>query len=433
MPPSRRQVLRTTGLSLAGIGGCATGSEPPASDAGRSTPTTAGQPSVTEPTERMPTHEPPASLRCGTGPLPEDGWPLPDRGGGRTNHAPAAAGPTERPTAAWSVTVPEPETGENDLTRPTVADGRVYVGRRIAVGPNQLPPDEQYVHAYDAATGERRWHATVSGRPSPPAVAGDVVLVHDDATLYALDAESGAERWTHDPPGGIHRVLPTPAGILVAPFRADPDREVRALDADGRVAWNVGLPGAVSSKFAWVDGRAYVATRDAVLVAIDSDEPAVAWTRDLQDDEDTVPASLVATPCAVFAAIDGDLYAVRRTGELEWSAPVGVRHLATDGETVYGVDGDGYVRAVAIADGTRRWEGFFGVEDWRYTDGFYDEPAVDGETLYAGTLDRNLLAVATDDGRGRWTRELGWGRPAQVAVVGETLYAAGGRHLVAFR
>lgn len=382
---------------------------------------------------RTATPEPAGALRCGPGPLPDAGWPLPDRSLGRTNHAPDAAGPTEAPTAAWTVTPPEPELGDNAFTRPVVADGRVYVGRQVLVGPEQQLPEEHAVHAYDAATGEEVWHATVPGRPDTPMVAGDVVLVDDDTTLYALDPASGAERWSYEPAGGVHHVLPTPDGVLTVPWRDDPAYEVVALDDEGLVDWRVGVPGNVDAAPAWVDGRAFLGTSEAVLVAIDTGEPAVAWTRDLQDGEDTVPVALVATPCAVFVTVDGELYAVDREGALAWSVAAGGRQLATDGETVYTVDGDGHVRARAVDDGTSRWEGFHGVEDVRYTDGFYDEPAVDAWSLYAGSLDRSLVAVALEDGRTRWRLDLGWEGPAQTVVVGDTLYAAGGAHLVAFR
>lgn len=321
------------------------------------------------------------------------------------------------------------------FTRPIVADGRVFVGRQIGVGPNQPLPDEHHVHAYDARTGERLWRVPVSGRPNAPSVTGTTVLVHDDGTLYALDAASGAEKWTADLTLWVDSILPTADGILVVAYGDDTDEEaVVSLDPDGREKWRMMVPyPMIGSKLAWVNHRAFLATRDGRVVAIDTTEGAVAWTKNLQDGDDTAPARLAATPCAVFAAIDGVLYAVRRTGKLAWTVEAGIREMATDGETIYGLDGSGYVSAFAVADGEQRWEQFFGIGNRRYTDGFYDNPAVDAKTLFAGTLDKKLLAVSTDDGSKRWVIEREWPSEALVSVVDDTLFTAWGRHLVAYR
>jgi hypothetical protein len=95
--------------------------------------------------------------------------------------------------------------------------------------------------------------------------------------------------------------------------------------------------------------------------------------------------------------------------------------------------GDGTIRAVAAADGRLEWEQSYRTDGGRHTDGFYADPAADGDTLYAGTLGRKLVAVATSDGDRRWTRQLDWDQPPTVTVDEETLYAAGGRHLLAYR
>lgn len=51
--------------------------------------------------------------------------------------------------------------------------------------------------AFDAQSGERRWSRTLGERRvSPPATAGDTVVVADAATLYGLDSATGETRWT---------------------------------------------------------------------------------------------------------------------------------------------------------------------------------------------------------------------------------------------
>lgn len=434
MPPSRRQVLRSGALSLAALGGCVTGGGSPTTDGRPPTETTVQPMSTSTRTEPETTRATPSSVRCGLGSLPETDWPLPERSLGRTNYAPGAAGPTN-PTAAWAVTATDPEVGEVEFTRPVVADGRVFVGRRIVVGPEQPLPDEHHVEAYDAETGERLWRTSISSRPYSPSITGSTVLVHDDETLYALDAASGAKQWTADLSLRVHSILPTPDGILMVAYGDDTGEEALvSYDSDGRENGRTPVPvPMIGSNLAWANHRAYLATIDAKLVAFDTVGGTVAWTRNLQDGDDTAPARLAATPCAALVAIDGVLYAVTRDGVPAWSIDASVRELAIDGETVYGLDGSGYVRALAVADGTQRWERFFGVEDWRHTDGFYDDPSVGAETLFAGTLDGKLLAVSTADGSERWAIERDWEGEAIASVVDDTLYTAWGRHLVAYR
>lgn len=431
MAPSRRQLLRTGILSLAGLSGCATGRWPSGGAGPEATPTPDPSPGEPAPSTVTPVEDGTIAA-CGTDPTPAAPWPLPDRSAGRANYAPAADGPTAAPTAAWSVTAPRREVGKYQYTRPVVAGGRVVAGRRHVVGSEREPPDRQAVLAYDLGTGAERWRATVGGEPSPPAVADDHVLVHDGTTLHAVDAASGEPRWTISPPGGIRRALPTPASVLVVSRGENGGDRMRLVEPEGTVRWELDLPGVVGSRIAWSGERAYVATPEAAVIAVDTAEPAVSWTRNLQDDGDTQPTTLVATPCAVYAAADGTLYGLQRTGGLAWVTPGGGRELAADGQAVYGLSGAGYVRAFSAADGTRQWERFVGRHN-RLTDGFYVGAAMDAATLFAGALDRKLVAVATADGRVRWTLECDWDAPARVARAGGQLLAGWGRHLVAFQ
>ena len=83
-------------------------------------------------------------------------------------------------------------------------------------------------------------------------------------------------------------------------------------------------------------------------------------------------------------------------------------------------------------DGDEDWEEFRGAVNERYTDGFFDGLAIDDETLYAGTLEDGLLAISTDSGDVRWVLERDLDG-VSVSVVDDTLYAAWGNRLLAFR
>lgn len=432
--PSRRQLLRSSVLSLGTfcIAGCETTDQTRTSATTRTNTATA---STTEdsPTQEPTTTEPEPQLRCEVTPQPESGWPFPERSAGRANYATTASGPTTKPTADWTVVAEKPDIGDVRFTRPVVTNDRVYVGRRIKVGPERPLPDEQYVDAYNRNTGKRVWRAAISGTPRTPFVTEDRLFVADDEVIYAFDVATGKQAWKHEPPGGVNSMILTADQLLIASERPNSADEVRAFTHDGDLVWHVTFPSRlapqISSKVVWADGRAYVTTVEAVLVAIDTDDPAIAWTKNLQDGKDTAPSRLIATPCKIFASTDGVLYTIQRDGTQAWSHKAGIREIATDGRAIYGLSDDGYVRAVSMA-GSQNWEQFYGKKK-QQADGFFGDPAIDDTTLYAGTLDGKLIAAALEDGQPRWQLQNDWKGQARPALADKTLYTAWSRRLVA--
>lgn len=195
MSPSRRRLLRAGALSIVGVAGCRSRGDAPATNEAPSTRTTDdADRSTTDDTDRPTTDdtttdtdtETSAALDCGVGPLPDAGWPLPERSVGRTNYAPTASGPTDTPGSAWTVTAADPERGEVRFTRPTVADGRPAVeGSRVG-------------HAGDAA-GRRR-DGTRTRRRS----------------ALARRTRLGRGRRLRRRVGAVHRLGKAPRGVAVA-------------------------------------------------------------------------------------------------------------------------------------------------------------------------------------------------------------------------
>ena len=68
-----------------------------------------------------------------------------------------------------------------------IADGVVYVGSK-----------DGRLYALDAETGQEKWRFKTDGQVySSPAVAGGMVYIGSlDGRLYALDAETGQEKWS---------------------------------------------------------------------------------------------------------------------------------------------------------------------------------------------------------------------------------------------
>jgi eukaryotic-like serine/threonine-protein kinase len=282
---------------------------------------------------------------------------------------------------------------------PTVAEGRVFVREQGGA-----------VTAYDAASGARLWSAFAGGGPVgydfPPVVDRGVVYVaggrgmlSSSGDVFALDAATGAVRWTVSIPG----------------FG--------------------GYPIAVDGEDVYVDGPH--------LLALDRASGARRWELmigNLSDGGYSRPA--VDGDTVYVGGGDGRVYAVNRaTGSTRWSTPVGAAGFSSAGPTVsvagslvYAVSKDaevtafgdatvsGHVRALDSATGEERWS--------QHVDGlraFGSGPLVSGTTVYVASSTLGAYDAAT--GVPRWTAPTGgtslFSFTPPVLELG-TVYVAGG-------
>lgn len=143
----------------------------------------------------------------------------------------------------------------SDAARPAVDNGTVFAvghgGRMVATV---------------AKTGERLWSVTVPGT-QPPYVAGDSVFVVDTSgQLMALNRRDGRTQWTTKLPGSSTWAGPVLAnGIL---WLASKDGQLAGVEAaTGRVTGQMDIGGAVFIPPVVAQGRMFVLTDDAKLVA----------------------------------------------------------------------------------------------------------------------------------------------------------------------
>lgn len=155
-------------------------------------------------------------------------------------------------------TIPSP--GGNWEQPATVADGTVYTAM-----------DELY--ALDANSGDERWTSGVgSATTGPPPVAGGVVVAGGDP-LRGLSVEDGSERWAAPQAGSVHA-----AAIAYDTVFAVSENRLVALDlAEGRTRWVV-RDGFLEAPFAVGDGAVYAQSRPGYeLVAFDAATGGVEW------------------------------------------------------------------------------------------------------------------------------------------------------------
>ena len=133
---------------------------------------------------------------------------------GVMNHAPVAYadGPNQWPMFAHDLTHTGYNPDETQLQPPlrlkwTYTTGSHIYGSSPAVvnGAVYVGSDDTKVYALEAATGALKWSYNTGDRvdSSPAMVNGVVYVGSGDGKLYALDATTGALRWSYSTGGSI--------------------------------------------------------------------------------------------------------------------------------------------------------------------------------------------------------------------------------------
>ena len=251
------------------------------------------------------------------------------------------------------------------------------------------------VTALDAATGELRWNASVSGVlgafPGSPTLAGGLLYVVP-YELVALDAATGETRWTR-PSVGCFICSPAVAkGILYVGAGPASGRRLLALDArSGAARWSF-RPQA-GTDFSW------------------SASPAVAGSRVFQ-------AAFVGRGTKKYS-----LYAfTASTGKRVWKAPVGSSELLTSSSpavangVVYYVSPGNRIYALRASNGKRLWSRTIATSA--------SSPVVAGGVVYFGA-GLTVYALDARTGKTLW-RGHTTADPSDPAVTGGTLYIGSG-------
>jgi outer membrane protein assembly factor BamB len=295
-------------------------------------------------------------------------------------------GPTGEPVVRWRY---EAIADGRVNSQPAVVDGVVYAGAGDYGKPG-------VVLALDAATGALRWTTDLPGEAvSSPAVAGGLVYiasVYDG--LYALDAATGAVRWQAPLPSGGHDIS-SPAvvgGTVYVGDMSSPAVVDGVVYCGGGAGFGMAGPGQVS--------------------AFDAATGAPRWQTEM--------------PGAGIAALDA------ATGAVQWvfatGAPV-VSSPAVAGGLVYAGDDAGYLHAVDIATGRERWQAELGA----VTSG---APAIAAGVVYAGSANgrhvpADLVALDAATGAERWRFRAGGGVGSPALVDGVVFVGSGDHRLYA--
>jgi len=273
------------------------------------------------------------------------------------------------------------------LSSPAVANGTVYFGS-----------GDQHVYALDAATGALRWSfATGDVVHASPAVAGGVVYIGSwDRNLYALDAASGRERWRYTTGNDttIYNQIGIASSAAVANgmvFVGGRDGHFHAVDAgtgalrwkhDNRMGWTIASP-------AVRDNVVYFPTSDGTrFKALDAATGAVKF--DLQNKAVSFSSPALVGDLAIYGTSDGYLNAVNvRDGTLAAT-------FRTDGSKENGpryTGDDGRLRTNLMYP-DRTLDGMMiGMRTMMTLGSVLSSPVVVDGVVYFGSTDGHLYAV----------------------------------------
>jgi outer membrane protein assembly factor BamB len=281
------------------------------------------------------------------------------------------------------------------------------------------------IYAFDAITGQPRWHrATPHAFNTEMVVQGGTLVIGDgsDGYVYAYDAATGTPLWDQHTNGALG--LDGADGTVYAggAIKSDTTGGVTALSADrGTLLWTVEFPANLdtNSNLAVSGGTVYATTSDGEIIAYRAADGTRRWRAALGKDVTFGGGPVVAgnglvyacssehAPVAlaggiIFAAVTrddrvsgpgaGDLIALdAATGRPRWKVQVaGAVNLGPTpaGTVVYTGSNNGVLDAWQAGTGRHLW-GFHA------SDAVLTYVAVAGGAAYFGTADRKVYAVAT--------------------------------------
>jgi outer membrane protein assembly factor BamB len=333
---------------------------------------------------------------------PESVWPLFQFDQRNTGHAPDVDGPERAAGASWAHV-----DGGQYTTTPVVTDSEVFVADGGA----------GVVRALDAFTGAERWSRDLSTNNARMTIQDRTLYVpttDTSAEFQALDPEDGSRKW------GVN-LGSTPTGIVTGNNTAYVSTvggvvAVSLLAKD--VSWQYDGVSLFDTTIAAVGSSLYVAgTTNGKVAKVNTADGGTSWSNILEGGATGAPTVVDRT---VYAPVDEALVALSEgTGTEEWryEAPVGSSVAVADG-TAYGTTTGGEAFAVDVANGSEVWRTAVGAGS--------NPPVVAGGVLYVTGTDGTVAALNPRDGSAIWSTDVGAAVGANPAVFDGDLYLADG-------
>ncbi|GAA4644207.1 outer membrane protein assembly factor BamB [Pontixanthobacter gangjinensis] len=278
------------------------------------------------------------------------------------------------------------------------------------------------------------WTAQIAGssnrrRLAASPVVGDglLVAVDTDGVVHAMDAQTGARRWSYrmkvadDLQGSAFGGGATYNGGRV--YVTNGIGEVAALDAaTGTEIWKVRPAGPLRGSPTVAFNAAFVMTQDNQIFALNVADGSIQW----QESGSASQAGVfgVAAPAAGQGSViagysSGELAAYRyENGRVLWADALARTSISTEVGALNDIDADPIIeqgRVYALGQGGRMaaYELVTGQRIWEIRVAGISTPAIAGEWIFALTDDARLLAIARATGKIRWITQLAQFRDAK--------------------
>jgi len=285
----------------------------------------------------------------------------------------------------------------------TALTGGIKSSPAVVSGVVYLSTLDGKVDALDATTGAVKW-TTVTGSAtqySSPAVANSVVYVGTDTgKVDALDATTGAIKWAYTTGGAVESSPTVVSGVV---YVGSEDHKVYALDAtSGVVKWSLTTGNNVDSSPAVVGGVVYVGSNDGKVWALDASTGTVKWTATTAGAIFSSPA--VASGVVYVGSADHKVWALdATTGATKWTATTGAG-ISSSPAVANGVVFIG-------SDDTKVWalDATTGATKWTTTTGgtVQSSPAVANGIVYVGSTDHKVYGLDATTGATTWSNTTG--------------------------
>lgn len=275
------------------------------------------------------------------------------------------------PARAWTASIAGTTKTRRLAAAPVIADGMLFAVDTSAV-----------VHAFDAATGARRWQHQIR-------VSGDL----EDATFGGGAAYDNGRIYATNGVGDV----------------------VALNAADGSEVWRVKPSGPLRGAPTVAFNSVYVMTQDNQIYALNTEDGDVLWQDAAASGQSGVFG--VAAPAAGQGTViggysSGELVAYRyENGRNLWSDALSRTSISTQVGTLTDVDADPIIdggRVYALGQGGRMaaYELTTGQRIWELTLAGISTPSVVGEWVFTLTDDARILAIQRNTGRIRWMTQL---------------------------
>ena len=167
------------------------------------------------------------------------------------------------------------------------------------------------------------------GSPALDLTRNLVVVASQDGHVYAYRAHSGDLLWQFPGEGEVGEIWTTPAIGDRTVFVGSHDKNVYAIDLEtGAEKWRYSTGGTVVAKPLLYRDMVVVGSFDRKLYALDADDGIPRWI--FEGSANWYWAGAVASTTAIYApSMDGHVYALDRSGNLLWTHDMGEPVVST--------------------------------------------------------------------------------------------------------